>query len=96
MVLFPCARERHPTLEHDLRQAGYRVLAMPLYATELVPDAPLPEGHFDVVVFTSPSAAKAWATRRHAVDPGQAAGCERRVRLMGESPGLFKYVDILL
>ena len=59
-VLFPCAAERHPEFETVLRQAGHEVTPVPVYRTEMLPDAELVTTAETIVVFTSPSAVRAY------------------------------------
>jgi hydroxymethylbilane synthase len=62
-VLFPCAEERHGDLEAGLAAARIDVLALPLYRTEPLGSVEVPLAPGTAVVFTSPSAAKAWAAQ---------------------------------
>jgi len=78
-VLFPCAIDRHPDLEAGLQAAGVAVSPLPLYRTEQLPDVELPPLDDAILVFTSPSAVRAYASRtrapaRHlAIGPSTAA-----------------------
>ncbi|MBU2691503.1 MAG: uroporphyrinogen-III synthase [Candidatus Eisenbacteria bacterium] len=58
-VLLPGALKRLAQPKADLTQAGFSVTELPLYKTEPVPAAELPENPFkpgDVILFASPSA----------------------------------------
>lgn len=60
-VLFPCGQQRHPALEQALDAAGIPVRPLVLYRTERLPDVAVPEADGTILVFTSPSAAAAYA-----------------------------------
>lgn len=60
-VLFPCAVDRHPDLETALVAQSVAVTAVPLYRTEPLVDAKLPAIDNPIIVFTSPSAVRAFA-----------------------------------
>jgi len=64
-VLFACAEERHGAFEAELRQHAVDVHALPVY--RLVPVAPVAAPPLDgrAIVFTSPSAVRAFAARAH-------------------------------
>jgi len=59
-VLFPCAADRHPDLEQLLRRADTKVTPVPVYKTELIPQVEVAATADTVVVFTSPSAVRAY------------------------------------
>ena len=59
-VLFPCALDRHPELEAVLAAQRVAVTAVPLYRTEPLADARLPAVDNPMIVFTSPSAVRAF------------------------------------
>ena len=60
-VFFPCAEDRHPAFEEGLRRHGVGVTAWPLYRTEPLKDVVLPEIDNAIIVFTSPSAVRAFS-----------------------------------
>jgi len=60
-VLFPCAEERHGDLEAGLAAAGVAVEPLLLYRTEPVRGVNVTFAPGTAVVFTSPSAVRAWA-----------------------------------
>ena len=83
-VLLPGPSRRLPEPRRSLELAGHCVTELPLYVTEPVPPAALPEvpcGPEDVVFFASPSAVRAWAAawgtrpRCVAIGPTTAAAC---------------------
>ena len=85
-VLFPCADERHPDLEEALAAQGIAVRAVPLYRTESLAgpltSVVLPALDDVIIVFTSPSAVRAFATlspmpaKHVAIGPSTAAAME--------------------
>ncbi len=64
-VLFACAEERHGAFEAELRQQAVDVLALPVYRLVPVADLQVPPLAGGAVVFTSPSAVRAFAARAH-------------------------------
>src|SRR5262245_42647063 len=67
-VLFPCAEEHHGDLEAGLAAAGIAVAALPLYRCEALAAAAVRAPAGAVLVFTSPSAVRAYATAHRASD----------------------------
>jgi uroporphyrinogen-III synthase len=61
-VLVPLAAGGRPLLAQSLREGGCVVDVVPVYRTEPKPDLPTPP-EFDVVVFASPSALRAFVMR---------------------------------
>ncbi len=59
-VVFPCAAHRHPAFERAMVSFGYQVRAVPVYDSGAIEHVKLPEQEFDAVIFTSPSAARAF------------------------------------
>jgi hydroxymethylbilane synthase len=64
-VLFPCAEDRLPEFETTLLEAGFSVGPLPVYRTAVLPGVEIPEA--DHVVFSSPTAVRAYDTGRHEV-----------------------------
>lgn len=60
-VIHPCAQERHPDFESTLRAHGVQVDAIPIYRTEAQPGFDVDEAEGGWLVFTSPSAVRAYA-----------------------------------
>ncbi len=65
-ILFPCAENRHGDFETTMRNAGYTVTAVPVYRTVIVPGVEIPAA--DHIVFTSPSAVRAYAAGEPAIE----------------------------
>lgn len=60
-ILYPCAEDRHPEFEAALEVARIAVDPLPLYRSEPIDAVPVPEAHGEWLVFTSPSAVRAYA-----------------------------------
>ena len=60
-VLYPCAQDRHPAFEAASSTAGIAVDALPLYRTEVIDAVEVREALGERLLFTSPSAARAYA-----------------------------------
>ncbi|MEE2887057.1 MAG: uroporphyrinogen-III synthase, partial [Planctomycetota bacterium] len=59
VVLYPCAEDRHPDFESELKTGGRQVHAVTVYRTEVMSGIEIPTA--DHLVFTSPSAVRAFA-----------------------------------
>lgn len=66
-VLFPCAESRHGDFETSMQDAAFTVEALPVYRTVVLSGVEIPEA--DHVVFTSPSAVRAYESGQHAIEP---------------------------
>ena len=58
IVLYPCAQDRHPGFEAELRAAGRDVHPVPVYKTQVLTGIEIPAS--DHLVFTSPSAVRSF------------------------------------
>lgn len=104
-VLFPCAEDRFPAFEDGLQRHGIEVTALPIYRTEPLADVVLPEVDNAIIVFTSPSAVRAFSllpqrTAVHlAIGPSTAAAmADANVRCDGviESPTAVALIQTCL
>ncbi|MBI5851682.1 MAG: hydroxymethylbilane synthase [Planctomycetes bacterium] len=59
-ILYPCAEDRHPEFEAALKPARIAVDPLPLYRSEPIDAVQVPEAHGEWLLFTSPSAVRAY------------------------------------
>lgn len=105
-VLFPCAEDRHGALERGLAAAGIAVHALPIYRTVGQPAAAVPEATGTTLLFTSPSAVRAYAegqrsgrSRHVAIGPTTAAAMQQhgvRCDAVAEAPTAEALIPTLL
>jgi len=75
-LTFPCAEARHDGFEAAARAAGFAPTPLPLYRLVEQPDGQLTHD-VDAFVFTSPSAVRAFCSRRHDAAIGRAVAIGR-------------------